>query len=327
MRGHLAKLLAAAVLAWLSIGTAHAEMVVGFDNLGCIASSNVVTQFDSIEEACSPTTGVRSFKLESEDFANCHVCNAVTPPPPPPPPLPPGTVIVIPACPSGERRHEGGCHADHVCGADQVGGGEEDCRTCGVGLVPNPDGTACQSCRHGESNTSGVCAADPCGIDALDTAAVTALAGIPKEPRERGLAFYCLDDEINATEWSYSSANACAVSVDMRYWDSCWTAGGRDVPCDLASVHTHPCFAKADEGTRCHGRDITEALAIRYNNAGMGFSSRDLSHDRSWRVDGYLGVSDRSCARANRVFSGGAAAVVAGKCTQQPLPHIPWSQQ
>ena len=231
-----------------------------------------------------------------------------------------------PACPEGQHLNgEGECQDDYECGDDEIGGGAVPCEPCGEGLVPDHDGTACKTCPHGESGTAGLCAADPCGLDALDFEATEALGAIPKEPRERGRAFYCLDDEIGATAWSYSSGNACAVSFDMRYWDSCWVPGGRDGPCDLASAHTHPYFTKADEGKKCQGQKIDEDLAKKYNNAGMEFSSTDLFRDRDWRVDGYLGVSDRSCAKANRIYSGGVPTVVAGMCTPVPLPHAPWS--
>ena len=214
-----------------------------------------------------------------------------------------------------------------MCGDDEIGGGGTDCEPCGEGLVPNPAGTACQSCPYGESGTSlGLCAADPCGLAALDYAVAAALVGVNKEPRERGRAFFCLDDEIETDRWwSYAPAsNACAVSVSMRYWDSCWTDGGSDGPCDLASIHTHPYFTEADRGTLCHRVPINEQRAIDYNNSGMEFSSSDLYQDQDWRVDGYLGVSDRSCMKANRITSGGSPRVE-GTCTPTPLPHTPWS--
>ncbi|MDE0036349.1 MAG: hypothetical protein OXU77_02185 [Gammaproteobacteria bacterium] len=40
-----------------------------------------------------------------------------------------GGVIIIPGCPGGQHYHAGGgCHADHVCGDDETGGGDEDCK-------------------------------------------------------------------------------------------------------------------------------------------------------------------------------------------------------
>ena len=50
----------------------------------------------------------------------------------------------------------------YECGADEVGGGQTRCETCGDGEVPNADGTACETCEHGESSTAGTCNPDPC---------------------------------------------------------------------------------------------------------------------------------------------------------------------
>lgn len=45
----------------------------------------------------------------------------------PPPFVPPVIIVPPPACPAGMHLHEGTCHADHVCGSGQSGGGAEDC--------------------------------------------------------------------------------------------------------------------------------------------------------------------------------------------------------
>ncbi len=50
----------------------------------------------------------------------------------------------------------------YECGADEVGGGQQQCRSCGDGEVPNAAGTACEKCEHGESSTGGTCNPDPC---------------------------------------------------------------------------------------------------------------------------------------------------------------------
>ncbi len=50
----------------------------------------------------------------------------------------------------------------HVCGADEVGGGQEPCQTCGDGEVANDGGTDCVACEHGESSAGGTCNSDPC---------------------------------------------------------------------------------------------------------------------------------------------------------------------
>ena len=85
-----------------------------------------------------------------------------------PPPYVPPVVIVVPppTCPAGQHLDEGECQADHECGDDETGGGAEECEACGDGEIPNPDGTACETCEHGESSP-GSCAADPCGKAAV----------------------------------------------------------------------------------------------------------------------------------------------------------------
>ena len=75
----------------------------------------------------------------------------------------------------------------------------------------------------------------------------------------------------------------------------------------------------------CHNQPINEERARRQNNLGMTFSQDDISSDESLGVDGYLGVSDRSCAMANRVTSFmRSEEVVAGSCTRAPFPHKKW---
>ena len=63
-------------------------------------------------------------------------------------------------------REESGPAANHgcpyVCGLDEAGGGQEPYTPCGVGEVPNVEGTACVVCEHGESSILGTCRADPC---------------------------------------------------------------------------------------------------------------------------------------------------------------------
>ena len=142
---HLTKYLMGAVWAWMATGSAHGEMVVGFPNLGCIAHNDVVTQYDSIDEACSPSTGVKSYKLESEDFATCHVCDQAPPPPILIRPTIVGPVIIaLPGCIEGQHRHGNACHADHVCGDDEIGGGSEECEACPEGQEPNAAKTECR---------------------------------------------------------------------------------------------------------------------------------------------------------------------------------------
>ena len=60
------------------------------------------------------------------------------------------------------RSSNGQAECVHVCGADEVGGGQEPCQTCGDGEVANDGGTDCVACEHGESSTGGTCNPDPC---------------------------------------------------------------------------------------------------------------------------------------------------------------------
>ena len=279
--------------------------------------------------ACrSGNTPIGGLDCLTEEF-NLFRCEADGPPgipivivpPPPPPPS---------ACPAGQHFSGGACQADHECGDDEIGGGSEECEPCGAGQVPNQDGTACRSCPHGESDTSsGLCAADPCGVDAVDDVAIDDLGQIPKEPRERGRFFYCLEDEIRKTEWSFSTGDACYVTIRRKYGheQSCWPASSRPSSgCNLAAIHTHPYFTKADSGVVCGGVTIDERSARELNDEGMSFGGDDLAYSIFNNVDAYLGVPDRSCVKGNRVASRGYPTVVAGECTPTPLPHTPWSE-
>ena len=91
----------------------------------------------------------------SEEHA-LRMCS-ISPEPFSPPFVPPVVGPPAPVCPAGQHYSGGECQADHECGNDEIGGGSEECEPCGAGQVPNEDGTACQSCPHGESGTPGVC--------------------------------------------------------------------------------------------------------------------------------------------------------------------------
>lgn len=228
-----------------------------------------------------------------------------------------------PPCPEGQHRDEGECRADHECGPDEIGGGAEECEPCGEGEVPDTDGTACRSCPHGESGDStGVCAADPCGRDATDHAAIGALGRIPKEPRERGMFLFCKDGRIGETEWKVSEdSNLCGMSVSslVPYPKSCWRGGSRETGCNLSLVHTHPWFTWPEsEGFMCNGEEIQEPEdADDWNAGGMEFSTADVNAANTLFVEGQLGVSDRSCARALRRY--GWKESIAGTCTPEHL--------
>ena len=51
------------------------------------------------------------------------------------------------------------CHADHVCGPDEIGGGNVACTKCGELLVPNDSKTACVACTmgHEDNDNQGYC--------------------------------------------------------------------------------------------------------------------------------------------------------------------------
>ena len=261
--------------------------------------------------------------IEEANLASCETSQ--------PPYVPPGIIVPPPACPAGQHRHDSGCHADHVCGDDEIGGGGEECQPCGAGQIPNPAGTACSTCPYGESSSGGTCNADPCGLHETDNAATTELwAYRQREPFERGLGLVCQNNTIQHTSASWvrsTASDACAITITFPSTnESCWSGHARPDPCNLASIHTHPYFTEADRGATCGLFTInSRGLAMAANDGGMDFSPNDNSLDFADGVDGYLGVSDRSCVKANRRTSGFPAEVVAGSCTSTPLPHVPWS--
>lgn len=323
----------AATLACAAVGFADDDILVQCPTeipLACIneceAWGECIVRCDVLGR-CDRDTEVECW-FQATDFQRCLDANA------PDVPVPTDPAVFIPpgACPAGQHSHAGNCHADHVCGGDEIGGGSAECQECGAGQVPNPEGTACVRCDYGESGSGGTCNPDPCGLPATDTAATTELWYFnQREPFERGFTFVCEGDTIR----NYASAvsppgNACTVTATFpAAYASCWSGhSARPDPCNLASIHTHPYFTEADEGTMCHGWAINEARAKRQNNLGMEFSQDDFSADVFFGVDGYLGVSDRSCAKANRVTSFlRSHEVVAGSCTRVPLPHKKWGSK
>ncbi len=125
----------ALVCALLSAVTTQAgDTVAGYDNFSCM--STISFSFDSVVSACSDR-GIKAYRLGSEGFDTCHVCDDDTPPT--------GPGIVLRPCPSGQHGHGLNCHADHVCGSNQIGGGAKDCKTCPDGQEPNAARTACVS--------------------------------------------------------------------------------------------------------------------------------------------------------------------------------------
>ena len=155
-----------------------------------------------------------------------------------------------------------------------------------------------------------------------------------REPRERGVVLACEDDKIKlASEWKTSDSNippnACKLPALVWLALPCGARGSQaDETCNLAHVHTHPYFTKADRGTVCHTKEIDERRAIQYNQAGMKFSSLDTSGLNAKYVDGFLGVSDRSCVKKSQSISiilPRQVSTIEGSCTPPPLPHTRWS--
>ena len=258
-----------------------------------------------------------------------------------PPYVPPVIIVPPPACPTGQHLNDEGvceeesgcpegqhtgddgeCQADHECGNDEIGGGSVECEACGEGETPNVDGTACLTCEHGES-TDGVCD-PPCWRAATDAAAEAALDEYPaKKPFERGVAIYCVNNEVQRYSWARSTDNACSVEYSNPYSSSCWPGegGNKETGCNLARVHTHPWFTKADKDAMCHGSPVGDDPERHFtlNRAGMRFSWKDGSTARQFGVEAHLGVSNRTCVKAYR--RSGRKEVVSGKCKTVERPE------
>ena len=239
---------------------------------------------------------------------------------PPPIIIPPPPVIILPppACPAGQQFQERECQAE--CGDDEVAGEDGSCTECGEGEVPNHDGTACFACAHGES-VAGTC--DPaCWRKATDDAAVAALGEYPaKKPFERGVMIHCLNEKPERHIWATSTDNACQVKPRPRYSESCWEGGNKETGCNLALVHTHPWFTKADADAMCHGSPVGEDpdRIFRLNRENMKFSWKDESETRQLGVEAHLGVSNRTCVKAFR--RSGRKETVSGTCVPVEPPN------
>ena len=118
--------------------------VAGFRSFDCSDEESI--KFDSVADACA-ASGINSY-LDLEDILReCTLCEddygggGIVPP----------RIIIIPpgmpapVCPAGTHGHGDQCHADHVCGENEIGGGSKDCETCPDGTVPNEDKTECVS--------------------------------------------------------------------------------------------------------------------------------------------------------------------------------------
>ena len=210
-----------------------------------------------------------------------------------------GGVIIVPACQGGQHYHVGGgCHADHECRDDEIGGGSEDCTKCGEGEVPNGDGTACVACDWGET-TPGVCNREPCQRSDADAAANSALSGsgiMKKEAQERGQIIYCENGQVKHGAWAISGSDKCRVYPGSPHGRSCLAGGSKRTGCNLTAAHSHPYFIfDRDENLRCGDSRITSpAVADELNRINMVFTSLDIATLTARQTDGHLLVSDRS---------------------------------
>ena len=229
--------------------------------------------------------GGANCQFEESDLAFCEAR--------PPFYIPPIIVIVVPPppCPEGQHRNgEGECQDDYECGDDEIGGGSEECETCGAGQVPNEDGTECVECEHGEFE-AGECAS-LCSNAELDSAAATSLGGIPREPWER-LESYTCDSEgqvhIKLLGSSQNASDVCEVRADGS-------------PVSSAYGHSHPYFEyPRDKNVHCRGTVIkNQANANRLNEGNRDFSSGDRSGARSRGKPLYLVVPERDEVKVYR---------------------------
>ena len=132
----------------------------------------------------------------------------------------------------------------------------------------------------------------------------------PWSPIDSASACAALVDRLEAAEdpaWSFSGADKCFVKIDPKYDGqkyTCWRKTPRPSSCNLAAIHTHPYFTKADLGKKCGSQIVTEELAKEFNG-DMKFGQNDLIYSLANDVDGYLGVPNRSCVKGWRLASGG----------------------
>ena len=197
-----------------------------------------------------------------------------------------GGVVIVPACPGGQHYHAGGgCHGDHECGDDEIGGGSEECEPCGEGQVPNEDGTACVPCDWGESLfVPGQC---QCGAESLDAFARQNMGNIPDEPWETAGTFVCP----GSPAWGSTKISTEHKTDKCRLDNPAnWTVG------KAAVAHSHPVFAwDRDKGRMCMGErlknleDVLEA-----NGKGLGHSGADMNYAKLYDITSYLSDSARN---------------------------------
>jgi len=133
------RLMIAAVLTAAAVGTEAFGDVAGFARFDC--SDEIASGYATAAEACA-ADGIRAYRDMDDMRSGCTVCDddddggGIG--------TGGGTIIIRPAsCPAGTHKHGGACHADHVCGDDQIGGGSVDCKNCPPGTDANEAGTDC----------------------------------------------------------------------------------------------------------------------------------------------------------------------------------------
>ena len=285
----------------LPAGTAQAgDMVAGFDNVVCAGTFSY--SFDSVDSACADWE-IKAYQLESENFGTCHICDDDRPDDPPVGP-PIGIGPVVPLCPTGQHAHGWECHSDHVCGDDEIGGGNEECEPCGEGEAPNEDETACVACDWGET-TPGVCNREPCQRFDADAAANSALNGIKKEAQERGKIIYCENGRVKQGSWAFSGSNKCLVVPASPYAQSCLAGGSKRTGCNLTGIHSHPYFIyERDMNLMCNRTRISSVeVAEDLNRINLVFTNRDIATLTARQTDGHVSASNRSAILPWRFFA------------------------
>ena len=215
------------------------------------------------------------------------------------PPPPPGTVIIIgPICPEGQHLNDAGeCEADHECGDDEIGGGDEDCEACPDGEVPNEDGTACVTCEHAElPMTPGTCA---CDSPSVDDHAIEWLKDIPREAWEEYESYVCAGNvgpgEGPFTHSTNGQQDVCSVDMTLDVVAA--------LTISIAVAHSHPYFDpkadySGDNAVQCASTTITSGQKADVFNHVIGRQFSDA--DMSWSLPTYLVVPLRDEVKVYR---------------------------
>ena len=279
----------------LCANTVASELVVGWDNWACHGDQALL--FRTVQEACDDGNVV-AYQQESDDFS-CRLCEND------PPPIAPS----LPRCPPGQHPHGSVCHRAHVCGEDQIGGGDADCEDCGDNSGPNSSGTACV-CDDGYEDTDGDgnCT-ELCSQGVLDGTARSSLLPIPREPWERGEPYSC-----SGGAASVDSNNKTSSKERYRFLDyptnSSANPGSGDV-CRVAipiggntaaAGHSHPHFVwNRDWLVICGGSPLRNRQAVRdANDDNRSMAPDDKAVAQSAQKPLYLVVPERDHVKVYR---------------------------